>query len=63
MARFVQELEQVDIVRFSSEVLADELENGTLQQERIVEGFESYAVRLVPRRFPMPRRDLVHDIF
>jgi hypothetical protein len=31
MARFVQELKQVDIVRLSSEVLAHELENGSLQ--------------------------------
>ena len=48
MARFVQELEQVDVVRFSSEVLAHELVDGSLQQERVVEGFEPYAVHLVP---------------
>jgi hypothetical protein len=48
MASFVKEFDQVDVVRFMSEVLAHELESGTLQKERIVEGFESYAVHLMP---------------
>jgi hypothetical protein len=62
MASFMQKLEQVDIVRLPSEVLAHELVNGPLQQERIVKGYEPYAVHLMPRRFPVTRRNLTYDI-
>lgn len=62
MASFVQELEQVEIVRLPSEVLAHELVNGPFQQERIVEGFEPDIIHLMPRQFPVTRRDLIDDI-
>jgi hypothetical protein len=62
MASFMQKLQQVDIVRLPSKMLTYELVNGSFQQERIVKGFEPYAVHLVPRRFPVTRRDLTDDI-
>ena len=62
MASFVQQLEQVDIVSLPSEVLANELVNAPFQQERIVEGFEPNIIHLMPRRFPVTRRDLIDDI-
>lgn len=62
MASFMQKLEQVDIVRLPSEVLAHELVNGPLQQERVVKGCEPYAIHLMPRRFPVTLRDLIDDI-
>jgi hypothetical protein len=62
MASFVQKLEQVDIVRLPSEVLAHELVNGPFQKERIVEGFEPNIIHLMPRQFPVTRRDLIDDI-
>jgi hypothetical protein len=62
MASFVQKLEQVDIVRLPSEVLAHELVNGPFQKERIVEGFEPNIIHLMPRQFPVTRRDFIDDI-
>ena len=62
MPGFVYKLEQVDVVRLVSKMLAHKLENGPFQQERIVDGIKTHALDAMPRLFPMARRNLVHDI-
>ena len=62
MAGFVYKLEQVDVIRLISKVLAHKLENGPFHQERIIDGLEPHALYAMPGQFPMTRLNLVHDI-
>ena len=62
MAGFVYQLEQVDVVRLISKVLAHKLENGPFHKERIVDGLKPHALDTMPGRFSVTHLNLVHDI-